>query len=639
MTQPTRFADLRQHLLDCAGEGTSVSLDTGLIDDLRRQLNQDTDRQVLKDIVCLIIQSLPQITQREEPRALVGLVETIAPLLSVRDLGELVVQEQKIWPDVVSEGLASENTSVNLMALSLLQRAAESYEDADSICTHSAPIAPLVSQALSVESLEVAQKAMSVLQQLLKAHTQPSPDPGVPPVFGEVWDRVFEVERYYPKWIPDAEACDAMRRSREGRFSARQYSVAKARLWDLTLCMASLHWESVTTSHLPDDESRSTWKSLLDWVVCRMVDYSDELLLATHLASLSRLISLQAPGISGPTRSPALDFLIERGVHDQLVDAYLGKQSCNEHLLSPLCKHELTSYVETYVSCYPRHLLEQPSAHLSELRDYIARGIDVSPARWANSPEQSNELRVMVALPRTLLLRWRHLVQLIPAKPLTEHALLALSQILSGPACSRESDESIAVTPEWRAEAAAARELCAEYMTSHTSLWAGLAKAMETVAYGRLAIAACDFASSLLEARWTCLQVARAEADTRTDKPDYIDSHRQTGHRCDAETGESIPKTGLELLTSPQVVQQFLLPILESHHSRRTMPPEDKLLREATVRKITFLKSLRGAILANPGQEDPVTSALLVKLELRIIQGPLGGDSQRGGPDVATLST
>jgi hypothetical protein len=347
-------------------------------------------------------------------------------------------------------GIKDPSPQINLLVLSLLEKAGTTPSDAAVIAGNAELVASLVELWLSTSTTAVAQAAFDVLWSLLEVdyssqledvdHQNRKDE--VAAGQGLMWRRVFGDKDVYGLLFSICSLQDALN---PGQLTKRERTVAQGRLMDLIVKVASLRWDSVSQSHIPDIESKYEASSLLHFAACRMVDTGDVLMHMTLLNFFRELLQLSAPGLEAGNHlrsvstfsSPALDFLESNGLHSTILKYYLDAGSQLEvadllYLSSPIM-----AYVAQYAQLYPNHLLHSSQELLNKILEKINRSFAISSAQWAHGTVPTGDIFILSCLPRVLLVeagrRSLNPILALPTNPPNKECYDALSRIFQGP--------------------------------------------------------------------------------------------------------------------------------------------------------------------------------------------------------------
>ncbi|KAK2742347.1 hypothetical protein FQN57_005435 [Myotisia sp. PD_48] len=638
------FKQVTDHL-DQVLADPSVPLDALLLRKLGLEAVDQTDHQLFIALITQISRVLPVL--QEDPSPLTALAGKISTFLGFEEL-------QSIDPAIdLLAGIKAPNHPINLLTLLLIGKASESPSYVAVIAESLDLVTSIVELWLSTDSTEVAQAAGDVLCSLLECDRdgltsghesldKPSSCQGI------MWRRVFKDKSIYSLLFSLSSLDGA---GVPGRPTARQISVAQGRLLDFVSKIASIDWEAVTTSHIPEVEGSFKSSSLLNFAALHMVDTEDLLLHMTLLHFYCQMLQINAPGLRqrnktsespGPSfSSPALEFLISTGVHRKVMDYYMVP-SALDPAVATYFSGPIMSYVAQYSILYPNHLLQESGEMLDKLLSRIRSSFEIPTAQWAHGAIPSGDLNILASLPRVLLLEAekKNLNPLlsIPSKPLHKDSLDAIGRIFNGPPpASGQVDvaqekilEQNPTSP--RAEAAAARILFFQYLNIRPDIWNNVVEAADTLAMQDNALAAVKLIKAVATANWAVIS-PNEETQNLTSGPFGLPTEGGVSHLGPAAQG-TLPTSGSWALLVPPsltVVLPYLFKAPQTYANYVAGGAQDKesaVWRIATA-KYDALVSFQSAV---EKIETTVSGIADIKrtLRQRVAEGPMGASTQIG---------
>lgn len=413
-------------------------------------------------------------------------------------------------------GLLAPSFSINLVTLSLLEKAALKKSDAGIVAGQPDIVSSLVRSWLSTPDTAVAQKAHHVLLGLLTATDEGQaaetmvPQNHCEPFYQSLmWRRIFKDKDIYGLLF---SLCDLATAERQGQLNKREKTIAQARLLDW---LVRVDCEPVRTSQIPEVETKHGVKDggILDFAATNMVDREDVLMHMTLIDFFAELIKpdhsmVQSRHSSSCSQSSpssySLDFLIRRGLHSRSLSYFLeaGRQS---GLDATYLYGRSANYLSVYSSYYPTHFLAtSPSvagATVRRISDVLGA---MSPGRWAQGQAPIHDLHVLASLPRSVHLPRAGVASPlfdIPVVPASPDAFKVLATIFNGPRPGNRM-HSYRTKDELVSEARAARAIYFLYLSQRHSFWNSVVKAAETVALKEIALAAIGLIDSIINAHW-----------------------------------------------------------------------------------------------------------------------------------------
>ena len=565
MTIPTSFESVKAHLEIVQSDPTTL-LNQSLIDKLKAELTENTDRVVPATLLTKISQLLPFV--QEDPTPLTSLVIKATNYFTFTDL-------RSVDPPVnLVAGFQASSPPVNLLALSLLRKAGNVASDAAIVAGDSELVASLVELWLSTSSTAVAQSALEVIRALLEVDLA-SPlerneygNKGDERVGqGLMWRRMFTDRGVYGRLF---SLC-SLKDDGPGSMRKRDKTIAQGRLMSLLKKAGRLRWDIISRSQIPDIEKQYDSESLLHFAACRMVDKNDVLMHMNLLSFLRGLLKIDAPVLAARTyvqsastfSSPALDFLISHNLHSTVLDQYL-----NDVQLDPVdaayVTIPVTEYVSRYAELYPNHFLQNPQNLLDRILSRLVGAFSVSTHQWPRGSAPSAQLGLLSSLPRVMLVEAtkRHLnpILTLPTSPPNNDVFDALARVFRGPSNVKVTDSmqlrSAGQTPtDWGKEAAAARILYFIYLNEHPNVWTEIVEAADILVMQEVALSAISFMRSIIRANWQPSTSGPASSDhtSRFTLP----SEGELARLSPATQG-FLPSTGLWAVLTPPALTTLL---------------------------------------------------------------------------------
>ncbi|PYH98998.1 hypothetical protein BO71DRAFT_394782 [Aspergillus ellipticus CBS 707.79] len=514
MAVPTTYEEVRLHL-EHVQRDPSTRLEVFLIEKLKVELTETTDRRVPATLLIQISQLLPVL--QEDPTPITTLATKATSSLSFTDL-------RSVDPPIdFIAGFKAPLEPINLLVLSLLGKAGQHPSDAAIVAGDPELVASLVELWLSTSSTAVAQAAFDTIWALLEidlasplengGHESDEATEGQ----GLVWRRIFTDKDVYGLLF---SFCSLIEDGPEG-LSKRDKTVAQGRLMGLLVKAGRLRWDIIASPQVPEVEKKYKSNGLLHFAACQMVDKSDVLMHMTLVNFFHDLLEIDAPSLmarnvvqsASTFSSPALDFLISHDIHSTLLESYLDETKLDAVDLAYLCG-PIMAYVAQYAELYPNHFLQNPQHLLGRVLSRIAASVAISPSQWGHGPVPSGQLNVLSCLPRVLLVeaskKGLNPVVALPTSPPNKEALDVLAKILHGPVKQDLGDSmelnAAGQTPtDWHKEAAAARALYFMYTNHHTNFWTDVVAIADILAMKDVSLASISLMKAIIEANWQVL--------------------------------------------------------------------------------------------------------------------------------------
>ncbi|KAK6812748.1 hypothetical protein RU639_011350 [Aspergillus parasiticus] len=570
MAVPSAYNEVKLHLQQVQRD-PSVRLDIPIIDKLKLQLTENTDSSVPATLLPLVSQLLPVL--QEDPTPITTLAIKATAYTSFANL-------RSVDPPIdFIAGFKAPSPPINSLALALLSKAGQTPSDAAIVAGDSELVASLVELWLSTSSTAVAQAAFDAIWALLEVDlTSPlengeGSNEGQEATGGQglVWRRFFTDRDVYGRLF---SLC-SLTENGPGSLSKRDKTVAQGRLMGFLAKAGNLRWDIISSSQIPDIETRYNSSSLLHFAACEMVDNTDVLMHMTLLNFFHDLLEIQAPGLiarsfvqaASTFSSPALDFLISHNIHSSLLSYYLDESKLDPVDLNYLCG-PIMAYVAQYAELYPNHFLQNPKHLLDRILSRISASVTISSAQWAHGPVPSGQLNVLSCIPRVLLVeatkQGLNPILALPTSPPNKEALDVLSRILHGPSKlylpdTMELNTSGQTATDWHKEAAAARILYFMYLNQHSTFWTDVVAAADILAMKDVSLAAISFMRSIITANWEKLSAEVTSSVPGTSRY-QLPSEQGLGSLSPASQGV-LPSSGAWAALTPPALT-VLLPYL-----------------------------------------------------------------------------
>lgn len=505
---------LQEHLEEALN--LDIDLDRKLLEEcevfLVPQLTQDSEK--LLELISTASRLL--LTLKHDPTPLTRLLERLVEPFSFSDV-------LKLQPPVdFVAGLGLLAAPFNDLFLTLIQKAAQSSRDAAVLASMPDVVHALILLWLASPRSGVADRAGSIILQLLAADKEASDvtmhgvgDDSANQHGGQglIWRRVFHDKTIYRLFY----SVTSLKGPDFPEMGKREKSLAQARLMSLLPKIGVLDWIYISSSHIQEVEKEfglsTSANGLVEWAAVHMVDYKDDVLIYMNLlqfyGDLLSMISLPSP--VDRVSSVTLDFLRSRGLHDRAASYWLHPEDPAHDPIEVQFLYSYSArYVALYLSSYPESFLA--SDKVTSTLQRLAQALDMSANTWAHGSSPAHDLHVLSSIPRIALLPTRALgtgrrsspLFTIPCKGTNADALMTLGHIFRGPVVEVDTLDP-AGKQRYRREAAAARALYSLYLAQHDTLYDDLLQHAGTVALPQLALASIQLISSIASARWGSL--------------------------------------------------------------------------------------------------------------------------------------
>lgn len=633
MTVPSSFPAVKSHL-DQVLRDPSIRLDTTLLDKLKIELTESVDRVVPATLLTQIPQLLPVL--QEDPTPLTVLGTRATAYISFADL-------RSVDPPVnFIAGFKAPSPPINLLALSLLEKAGQIPSDAAIVAGDSDLVASLVELWLSTSSIEVSQAALDTIWALLEIDLASPLENGASSHAGGqglVWRRMFTDKDVYGLLF---SLC-SLSEDGPGSLPKREKTVAQGRLMGLLVRAGKVRWDVISTSQVSEVESKYQSNSLLHFAACQMVDKSDVLMHMTLLNFFHDILEVDAPGLvarsyvqsASTFSSPALDFLIKHKLHPTVLEYYLDESKLDPVDLNFL-SGPVMAYVAQYAELYPNHLLQNQQSLLERIMVRVTGSLTIPPIQWAHGQIPGGQLNVLSSLPRVMLVEARkqglNPVLALPTNPPSREALNVLAKIFHGPQKSEavnsvELDSSGQTPTDWHKEAAAARFLYFAYLNHRPSLWTDIVTAADILVMKEVCLASISFMQAVITANWQPLTGEVIAPIPGTGSRFQLPSEQSLGSMSPAMQG-SLPLSGPWAALAPPALTTLLPYLFQPPRSYAEFVGGGAGDAENAVWKIATAKYDVLVTLHNRLKDlDDQTSELeeIVRtLQQRVRDGPLG---------------
>lgn len=567
-------------------------------------------------------------TLEQDPSPVTNLIELLTSPRSYTFSRVLTIKPKVDF----TSGLSTSSTPINLITLHLVHKASQNKADAGIFAALIDAMAALFKLWLSTPDTAVAQKAFTVISALLDADgIQLQSDPFHQSL---VWRRVFRDRDIYGLMF---SICSLTTVGEEGQLSKRNKTVAQARLLDLLLIF---NCELVRSSQIPEIETRYGVKrgGILEFVAVHMVDYKDDIIMHTTLIDFFA-------GLLRTGSQPALDFLIDHGLHDRTISYYIEPHKHNSLDLVYIYSRS-ANYISEYCFNFETHLIRRHDVLKSILLRLSAVFDKLSSSRQVQSQPLTHDLHVLVSLPLISLLP-----QILVDSPfLLLHTnlgdvdiLKALATVFRGSTRQSSSHDPLAndsqemIVPRSQ-DNKAARVLYFLYLNKYPNFWKQIAQAAETLALKDAALAGIEVINAVITANWDPLP-AEFPSTSRGD-PFALPTEQELAQKCHSDA-QHLPSSGiLAILSSPAVetiVPYLIRPAQTFSNLVGGTGDSESAAYKVAVAKYDVLKTFHERIqrLGLQGYTFKLQD-ILTLVEARIARGPMGGIAEVGGR-IATL--
>ena len=539
-------------------------------------------------------------------------------------------------------GLKALFPSINLVTLSLLEKATFKSSDAGIIAGKPEIVAALIELWLSTPNTAVASKAHDVLLGLLVAGQRPreaatTTSQDYPEHYHEpslMWRRVFRDKDIYDSIF---RVCSLVGAGQNGQLGKRDKTVAQARLLDL---LVKIDCESIRRPQIAEIESRYGVKDgLMEFAALKMVDYEDDVLM--HMTLIDFFADLLKPGhsmiqtreiASYQLSSSSREDLDLRGNHNRILSYYLDATK-HSSLDSTYLYGRSANYLATYCSYHPAHFLSSQPVVDSTVARLVEVLSKMTPGQWAQGSTPKHDLHVLASVPRQALLPTPTSASplfLLSARPANEDILQTLATVFQGPKDNHSTENHLHPDAESQ-QRSAARALYWLYLDQYPTLWQDVVKAAETVALKNAALAAIALINAIVNASWSPLP-PQPDSDL-LQGPHALPTEQQLRTKCHAS--QDLPPSGLLAILSPPALETILPYLLRPAQTFSNLvgggkgDVESAAYRVAAA-KYDVLRSLKSR-LQEYVEETGQLQEVVAVVDERLAMGPMGGVSEVGG--------
>lgn len=315
---------------------------------------------------------------RQDPTPLTNL---LLHLLSTTTFSEILVLTDQA---TILQTLSAPLPPIQLLGLSILQKATLAVSDAGMLAFWGGVIKKLVEVLLLDEDLGVASKATEVLVGLLKVDLPATGGAGL------LWRRVLEDKGVYEVFFRlcswDGDELPGGKKSK---------TEGQGRLLGFVAKIAALDFDAVATSKVPEIDSKymgdGACGGLLGFAARYAVNIDEDVMM--HMVLLDFYTSLlQETGTTPEVASKALGYLQESGLHGSTVGRYLAPEAYSDDMIDQqFLESKAAEYIATFARLYPVQLLSSPTPAIPDPKTRSALG---------SSPPASGKLLVDAILER-----------------------------------------------------------------------------------------------------------------------------------------------------------------------------------------------------------------------------------------------
>ncbi|KAI0114382.1 hypothetical protein GGR51DRAFT_546522 [Nemania sp. FL0031] len=304
--------DLERHLDQLASDPTLLP-DGKLFDQVELQItgifaNPSLSLSLAPDanILPLIPRLLPKITDilkryQRDPAVLCSLATKLLGPLTFTQVLSLASEQ------AIIQALRSPAPSANLLAMTILAKAAKSPSDAAILAAMKDTVTNFLAQWLSAPQVEVGEKGSKILGDLLDVDADTRPPQGLavsgveiavrkPPGQGFMWRRIFHDRDLYGLLLSRCSN-GPHHDAQEEELTPQQLSLAQGRLLRVLPRLSALNFSAVTRTDFPELHRQyanaEATGGLLSFAALHMVDKQDMLMHLSLIDFFETLLSVQ----------------------------------------------------------------------------------------------------------------------------------------------------------------------------------------------------------------------------------------------------------------------------------------------------------------------------------------------------------
>ncbi|KAL9111167.1 MAG: hypothetical protein Q9227_004430 [Pyrenula ochraceoflavens] len=527
-------SELYARLAECLSSyRNGTSADSQVLWDVKMDLQRQPGLQYVLPVIKECLETIELTGQKDLDPSIVPEIADLAkqaicdPSFSFDHVQELITLDR------IGLALQSSLDLVVDLALDCLQKATVRLSDANIVGGKVGLTEEIIIVWLSNANTAISTRAADILLDLLKTEIEASPKNLSANVTKLTERRVFQdpaayrlLFRYTSDVLFDRDRYPDRASWLECPLDRSRRSIAQGRLFDFVVALGKISFPLVADSHLPDIElsfrrkPRSSPSSLLDFVTHDMTDADDPLVLrvrmdfCTSLLGIKPLVDGIETAISPPTLSNGLKFLIESGVHNDIIRLYVKpEKELQDPVTASLLGDADINYLSSYFSLHPRHALEPEfkDIHHNILQRILSKLETLPFSKWTTQEGRApHDLNILKEMPLPMLVTEPGMAAVcaIPVNPPNPLALRTLARIFHGPETAQRGVESFSQEEEGAQpeidiiRAAGSRANFYKYITEHPDFWANLAAAIVVVSIPDATKQAIDLAWSIACARW-----------------------------------------------------------------------------------------------------------------------------------------
>jgi hypothetical protein len=304
------FQELFAHLEEVEADPQHKRLNSDILRDAQNNLSSTTPREILWSLLANGERLLNVI--QEDPRPLTRLLEVDISFIPFDEIKDAMPSHKLL------EGLLSPSTSIQVLCLAYLRKAADSPSGVAWVGSNAGIVKQFITTWLTSDSTEVTERALEALMVLLgvdhvdrKIIVEEKGLKGEAQGQGLLWRRLFRDPEIYALFFHWTSLKSPEYREKSKQ-AIHRLAISQGRLFDFIARVAELDWSNITVSHFPEVEANYSTHdtqdsrvgvSLLQYAASGMIDNTDPLMTVLRSDFFMKLLALIDEG-SGKQEVP-----------------------------------------------------------------------------------------------------------------------------------------------------------------------------------------------------------------------------------------------------------------------------------------------------------------------------------------------
>jgi hypothetical protein len=304
------FQELFAHLKEVEDDPQHKRLSSDILRDAQNNLSSTTPREIVWSLLANGERLLNII--QEDPRPLTRLLEVDISFIPFDEIKDSIPSHKLL------EGLLSPSTSIQVLCLAYLRRAADSPSGVAWVGSNADLVKQFITTWLTSDSTEVTERALEALMVLLgvdhvdrKSVVEEKGLKGEAQGQGLLWRRLFRDPEIYALFFHWTSLKSPEYREKSKQ-AIHRLTISQGRLFDFIARVAELDWSYITVSHFPEVEAHYSSHdtqdshvgiSLLQYAASEMIDNTDPLMSVLRSEFFMKLLALIDEG-SGKQEVP-----------------------------------------------------------------------------------------------------------------------------------------------------------------------------------------------------------------------------------------------------------------------------------------------------------------------------------------------